>query len=159
MPDAQTLALIEALERRVAHLEILEDPHRVCYLPSDIAVDAAQQFVKQLYTLWNNSAITLTLDEPGYIWWGYQFDTRCDVARTIGAYLQAFIDGVGEKLGLTQGYDVAHSRDTNALVGRSDAILAAGAHTIDVRIWTVNVNDTVQGDHLAGYAFWTRSVL
>jgi hypothetical protein len=125
-------------------------------LVNGIASDAAQNFTAQAFTLWTNSAITLTLEEPGYLWWGYQFDTRCNQVRTQAALLQVFIDGAGEKLALTQGSAAASTRQTNTLVGRSDSALTAAAHTVDVRIWVVNAGDTVSGEHLTGYAFYTR---
>lgn len=148
------LDLIEALERRVAHLEILEDP--IARLINGVANDATQDFTAQVFTLWNNSEIELTLSERGYIWWGYQFHTHSDTVRIQGARLQVFIDGAAEKRALFQGYDTINTRETHALVGRSDSAQAVGAHTVDVRINVVNVNDIIAGRNLTGYAFWTR---
>ena len=156
MSDAQTLSLIEALERRVANLEILEDPIRVTRLINDIASDAVQDFTLKAFTLWDNSEIALTLAESGYLWWGYQFTTRnLSVSRDTSFRVQTFLDGVGQGLELIQGQDLDRF-ETAALVGRSDDIELAGAHTVDVRIWVENINDIIRGNNLTGYAFWTR---
>lgn len=126
-------------------------------LVQDVAGDASQNFTLQAFTIWVNSAITLTLEEQGYIWWAYQFFTHSDTVRVGGTQMQVFIDGGGQGLPVTQGRDVIASRDTHALVGRSDAIEAVGAHTVDVRINVANVGDTVTGGNLVGYAFYTRA--
>lgn len=158
MSDAQTLELIEALERRVANLEILEDPVRVTRLINDITSSATFDFTKQVFTLWPGSAITLTLTESGYLWWGYQFLTRNrSAARLDSIEIQAFLDGGAQGLFLVQGHPNVDERHTTAVLGRSDNLLAAGAHMIDVRINVRAINDIVRGSNLTGYAFWTRA--
>ena len=126
-------------------------------LVQDVASDASQVFTAQAFTLWTNSAITLTLEEPGYIWWAYQFTTHSDTVRVGGRQFQVFIDGAAQALFLTQGCDAIASRETHALVGRSDAAQTAAAHTVDVRINVNNAGDNVTGVNLSGYAFYTRA--
>jgi len=158
MSDAQTIELIEVLERRVAHLEILEDPIRICRLINDISSDVDQNFTKQVATLWNGSEITLTLTEPGYLWWGYQFHTRnLTFSRALSLLAYVYIDGIQATLSLDQGHFAVGYRQAMAMLGRSGDILAAGDHTVDVRLSVFVVNDTVLAEHLQGYAFWTRA--
>ncbi len=127
-------------------------------LVQDVASDASEDFDKQVFTLWTNSAITLTLEEPGYIWWAYQFLTRnLTNPQLDSCEMQVFIDGVGQGLFLIQGHDPGNMRETTALVGRSDAIETAAAHTIDVRINVRHAGDTVRGSNITGYAFYTRA--
>lgn len=128
-------------------------------LVQDVASDAGQDFDKQAFTVWGNSDITLTLEEPGYIWWGYQFKSRNRTQlRSYSFDAQVFIDAGAEKLTLGQGHPVGIDfEQTTTLVGRSDGIEGVGAHTIDVRINVVNAGDTVRGNNLTGYAFYTRA--
>ncbi len=127
-------------------------------LVQDVASDASHSFNTQAFAVWTNSSITLTLEEPGYIWWAYQFLTRNTIAaRVNSAQMQAFLDAGGQGLLLAQGHDPINHLETTTLVGRSDAIEAVGAHTVDVRILVTNAGDVVAGSNLVGYAFYTRA--
>ncbi len=128
-------------------------------LVQDVASDAFEDFDKQVFTVWTNSTITLTLEEPGYIWWGYQFKSRNRTQlRSHSFDAQVFIDGGAEKLTVGQGHPVGIDFEQGTtLVGRSDGIEAVGAHTIDVRVNVFNAGDTVRGNNLTGYAFYTRA--
>ncbi len=127
-------------------------------LVQDVASDASHSFNTQVFAVWTNSSITLTLEEPGYIWWAYQFLTRNTIAaRVNSAQMQAFLDAGGQGLLLAQGHDPINHLETTTLVGRSDAIEAVGAHTVDVRILVTNAGDVVAGSNITGYAFYTRA--
>jgi len=125
-----------------------------------ITDDTAQDFKDTAYALYPNSAMTITLEEPGYIWAFYSvyyFRNRtsvrghshsitvyCDAALTVPAYSQWW------------GSPVIDNRHAVNFTVRTQ-LLAAGAHTIDLRVRVQTAGDTVQGQYVRGYCYYTRA--
>ncbi len=130
-------------------------------LVQDIAADTTQRdFTAQAWTLYPGSAITLTLEEPGYIWIAYNIHYTYNItaARTQSHFVSVFIDGVQIPAPFLGGHiesSQINARTMFAVTGVSVA-QTGGAHTVDLRLFVVNAGDTVRCRHLTGYAFYTR---
>ena len=130
-------------------------------LTHDIAADTTlRDFTLQASTLYPGSAITLTLEEPGYIWIAYNilYTYNITAARTASHSVNVFIDGVlipqpflGGQIESSQ----INARTMFAVTGVSVA-QAAGIHTMDLRLQVFNAGDTVECRYLTGYAYYTR---
>jgi len=119
-------------------------------------VGSTQNFTLQAFTLYNGSAITLTLEEPGYIWFWYTFYTlNQTAARTVSIYVRPYLDaGAHNPVIFVCSPGINYTMPV-AIFGRTPA-LAAGAHTVDLRVNVVNAGDTVQCDNLLVMGFYTR---
>lgn len=105
----------------------------------------------------NGTAMTLFFEEPGYLWYGYNFQWWTDTVRTGAAAFQAGVDGALETYAHYPGADGANTRYTEALVHRSDSILARGNHTVDLRATPQNAGDTISVKYVGGWCFYTRA--
>ena len=98
------LALIEGIERRVANLEILEAP--LARLPHSHVANSTDWVlaVDGVFTQDPNSVVTVTLDEPGYLWIMGHADWQMDVGadRRIAVQFQVRVDG--EQSGIGQAF-------------------------------------------------------
>jgi len=107
---------------------------------------------------WNNitgSDFTITLEEPGYIHYGYNMTTSNNGVRTYACQLRAAIDGASENFEGRLGSGIANEEKTVCHVSRSDAIEAAGVHTITFQIWVLGGIQTTR--FVRGWAYYARA--
>ena len=102
-------------------------------------------FTAQAYTLWTGTPIVLAFEEPGYLWFFNNFYIKSNTVRVQSSAVRVFIDAAGQNAYQLPGQDIANNQVALNFCGRSDGILAAGAHTVDVRLWVLNAGDTVTG--------------
>jgi len=129
------------------------------YLAQDFTTDAAQAFTDETaYVVWANSTLTITLLEPGYIWYSYFWITECDAARASASRWQVFVDGVVDISTIRCCSPGAAYEMPMCISGRSSTVLPIGAHTVDLRCQPVNAADTVDGTNLQGQAWYARGL-
>ncbi len=126
-----------------------------------IATDTTtRDFTAQAHTLYPNSGITLTLEEPGYIWIAYNvhYTKNITAIRTLSHVIAVFIDGVLIPVPWLGGQ--IESSQINACtmfaVTGVSAAQTAGIHTVDLRLLVASAGDTIRCRYLTGYAYYTR---
>ncbi len=127
------------------------------HLVSDYVADATDRTNNTVaYVQHVGSPMTLTFEEPGYLWYGYSWTWFTSVARGIAAYSHVFIDGAMlvpfQILGAA-----ANEYHSNSIFMRSPAILARGAHTVDFRWRAAVAGDVVTIADLEGSCFYVRA--
>ena len=177
MPEPATLEerlqkLVEDHERRLRHLESLEcpripGPDDWWPVPSEqIILDnnrisllgpLAVVSVTPNFTLIAGSPITLTLEEPGYIWvWYRAVVVTNNIYRRFHYDVAIFQDGA--QLGqVAQFGSLNPAFDTTVPVYDRSDLLAAGPHTIDLRACVLHAGDTATFYFIVGFAFYTRA--
>jgi hypothetical protein len=133
-------------------------------LTHGVAVDTTSRtFNAQAYTTYAGSPITITAEEPSYLWYSYKFQGN---PSTVGGNriqffsLDVYIDGGSEGLLYVYGFlTTAQGYSISGCVGplRSNNILAAGSHTVDVRVYVYVAGDVMTMRYLKGSAFYTRA--
>jgi len=122
-----------------------------------------RDFTLQAYTLYPNSAITLALEEPGRIWLQYTIIYLMNInnaqsqSHRVAIYLDGAIMQTLARLDLRYCSPAANYRQPVVICGVSNAVQAAGNHTVDLRVYVENAGDTIRGTHLRGYAYYTRA--
>jgi len=121
--------------------------------------DSQQDFTAQAWTLWNNSQINLTLEEPGYIHYCYTMwgRNRTHGARTDSWSGNVFIGGVQQTQVQTVCSPGVDHNMPATLCGISDNIIPIGAVTVDLRIWVHNAGDNIRMRECNGWAWYTRA--
>jgi len=124
-----------------------------------ISAAGAGQSVKSalpIFTLIAGTAITITLEEPGYIWCWYRVMARTNaVQRGWHFNVAIFLDGA--QLGQPSQFGSNNpSIDFEVPIHDRTTPLTAGPHTVDLRAGVFNAGDTVQFWYLVGTAFYTR---
>jgi len=107
------------------------------------------------YTLYPATAITLTLEEPGYLWFSYMLSTYCDAAAAYASSIRAYIDGAQQLQQVRVCSPAASYWIPVAITGRSTAAYAIGNHTIDLRVYRV-AGTTITCFAMEGVAWYTR---
>ena len=109
------------------------------------------------FVLIAGSAITLTLEEPGYIWtWYRAVVVTNNVYRRSHYNVAIFQDGA--QLGqVAQFGSLNPAFDTTVPVYDRSNLLAAGPHTMDLRARVMNAGDTATFYFIVGFAFYTRA--
>ena len=130
------------------------------WLEQDFATDAQQDFTDDVaYTVWANSTLTLTLTEPGYIWYEFFWSTQNRTAiRSSSARWRAYIDGGPDSLVMFCCSPGINYLIPMAMPARSSTVLAPGVHTVDLRCQVVNAGDTQRGNNMQGAAWYAREL-
>ena len=118
-----------------------------------ISNDVTRTFNAGGPVVWAGSAITLTLEELGYIWYEYNGVVWGDTINVMAWDIEVFIDGVSDNI-IVGGVPVVSNRTPFSMNQRSTLSYAAGPHTLDVRV-TDNVG-IMQGALIRGSAFYVR---
>ena len=112
-------------------------------------------------TLYPGSALALTLEEPGYIWYKFNlmYHRNTTAVRVLSHYFQVFVDGVAEPAFPASWWGSAVIGILMAMhIGaRSQSILSRGLHTIDLRIVLNNPGDNILCRYLVVSAFYVRA--
>jgi len=125
-------------------------------LLADSATDAVlRTYTGAGVTVATNSAMALTLPEPGIIHIRYEIGAirAITASRTSSYSWQAYIGGAG--VGIRYLYGAIQNYYRPLLLSTSSG-QAAGTYAIDLRINVVNAGDQVEATGLIGYAYWTR---
>ncbi|HUV67136.1 MAG TPA: hypothetical protein VMW24_24825 [Sedimentisphaerales bacterium] len=111
-------------------------------------------------SIYPTSTLTLTLEEPGYIWFTYHLSSHRNItnARAFSHTFWPTIGGAAISVyGSTFGQSVVNDYHDLDITGRTQNILARGVYNLDLRIQVMNAADTVQCQYLIGTAFYTRA--
>lgn len=102
------------------------------------------------------SVMTLTLQEPGYIWFFYNTSWVTNTTRTLVGYLRVYVDAVQSSFGAFLGA-AANEYHSAHIGGRWQALLAAGVHTVSLYFRVQTAGDVLTIADLAGSCFYTRA--
>ena len=128
------------------------------HLTDVLITEATETFTDHTaFTLWANSTLNLTLEEPGYIWYSFFWMTECDVARPVASRWQIFVDGVADTSSIRTCSPIAAYEMPMCIAGRTSAILSAAAHIVDLRCEVANAGDNVLGQNLQAQGFYVRA--
>ena len=126
-----------------------------------VATDTVlRSFAGAGYTLYPNSAIVLTLEEPGFIWiqYGIVWVRNASAIRTMSFSAAVYLDGAIYPAPYIAVQYPSYAIDAYYGVTVCGVTTAqpAGAHTVDLRIQPTNAADTIEAQHMHGYAYYTR---
>ena len=103
------------------------------------------------------SPMTLTFEEPGYLWYAYAWAWFTDTTRPLAGYCRIYLDAGAGNMFSPLGAVANEYHGGNIGLLRWPAILARGAHTVDLRFRAHIAGDVVTIADLEGSCFYTRS--
>jgi len=109
------------------------------------------------YIVYNGSLMTLTFEEPGYLWYSYHWVWYCNATGTIRSGAVAAIDGVALAPFQAVGESANYYNGGSFGLMRSAAILAAGVHTVDFRFRSIVAGNITTITDIEGSCFYTRA--
>jgi len=128
------------------------------HLIDDYVKDVTNRnFTAQAYTQHAGSVLSVTLEEESYLWIFFNATVaNVSNARSQSFQSKVFIDGVGEPgVNICSSPAIFYFMTDNWCI-RSQSSYAAGAHTIDYRLYVANAGDTVTVYDLTGAVFAAR---
>jgi len=127
-------------------------------LISEVCYDGTDRTtMKDTYTAHAGSPMTLTFEEPGYLWYAYSWSWFTDTTRTLAGYCRVYVDAGGANLFAALGAAANEYHSGNIGLLRWPAILARGAHTVDLRFRAQNAGDVITIADMEGSCFYTRA--
>ena len=131
-------------------------------LVHEIASDAVERdFTAQAWILYPNSTMTITLEEPGFLWIFYRLlgHRNITAVRLYSHEFAVFIDGVlipAPFFTAAQG-SVAIGHYAPLCLAGPSVVQTRGVHTVDLCVFVVNAGDTIRCQFLSGAVFYVRA--
>lgn len=118
-----------------------------------------QDFTLQAWTVYAGSAMTLTLEEPGHVWYSFtSYGEDLQAADTPWSWgVAVFVNGVQQTA--AQFFAVQGANDLigfNTGLQRADLAQAVGARVVDLRIFVRTAGHTVRIHSPVGSCFYVR---